>query len=552
MQLIECVPNFSEGRDQGVIKAITDEIVAVPGAELLDVDPGADTNRTVVTFVGDSDAVAEAAFRSIAKAAELIDMRSHEGAHPRMGATDVCPFIPVQGVTMQECVALARDLAARVGSELGIPVYLYEHAAGEGRRSLSDARRGEYEGLADRPDRPDFGPDLHPSAGATAIGAREFLIAYNVNVNTTDRRLAHQVAQAVRELGTPKRDESGKIVKGEDGKTVFIPGRFKECKAVGWYLAEYGRAQVSINLTDYNVTSLHDVFDACREEAAARGMRVTGSELVGLVPRAALLAAGDHYLAKQGRSTGVPEEERIRIAILSLGLDELGPFEPKEKVVEYRVSSGPGNLAGMTVTEFLNELSTDSPAPGGGSVAALCGSLAASLTAMVAALTHAKKGFEDSKPAMNELGHAAQNLKGWFVAAIDRDTDAFNGVLAAIRLPRKTEADRAIRDEAMAAANLRATLVPLEVLERCVVAMGLAHEAAADGNPNSVSDAGVAAACAKAAARAASLNVRINLPGLGETEQQEVSTRHDTALAQLDGAAAEVTALVDQILAASS
>ncbi len=549
MQLIECVPNFSEGRDQTVIDAITGEITAVAGAELLDVDAGADTNRTVVTFVGDRAAVAEAAFRSIAKAAELIDMRTHSGAHPRMGATDVCPFVPVTGVTMEECAELAREVAVRVGDELGIPVFLYEHAAADGRRSLADARRGEYEGLGDRTDRPDFGPDSNPKAGATAIGAREFLIAYNVNVNTTDRRLAHQVAQAVRELGTPKRDEDGKIVKDENGKTVFIPGRFKECKAVGWYLAEYGRAQVSINLTDYNVTSMHAVFDACREEAAARGMRVTGSEIVGLIPRAALLAAGDHFLTKQGRTAGVPEAERIRTAVFSLGLDELSPFDPADKVVEYRVGSGPGELVGMRMTDFLDELSTDSPAPGGGSVAALCGALAGSLTAMVAALTHAKKGWETSKGMMDDLGSKAQDLKDWFTAAVDRDTEAFNAVLAAIRLPKKTEADQTARDAAMAAANLGAALVPMEVLEHAVTALELARDVAANGNPNSVSDAGVAGACAAAAAHGASLNVRINLPGLAPDEQTDLQARHDEALARAQDLSAEVAAVVDRVLA---
>ncbi|MEA2057274.1 MAG: glutamate formimidoyltransferase, partial [Actinomycetota bacterium] len=380
MKLIECVPNISEGRDVAVIDAITDEIVRTDGAELLDVDRGEATNRTVVTFVGTPGAVEEAAYRVIARAAELIDMSSHHGEHPRMGATDVCPFVPVEGATMDDCVEIARSLGRRVGDELGIPVFLYEHAADGGRRSLAVVRSGEYEGLADRDDLPDFGPGgFNPGAGATAIGAREFLIAYNVNLNTRDRRLAHQVAQAVRELGTPRRDGEGKIVKGDDGKTVFDPGRFKECKAVGWYIDEYDRAQVSINLTDYHVTSMQDVFDACREEAAERGMRVTGSEIVGLVPRQALLAAGDHYLAAQGKTAGVPEADRIHSAVLSLGLDELGPFDPAAKVVEYRYRGAATGLRARTLVEFADELSQDSPAPGGGSAAALVGSLSAAL-----------------------------------------------------------------------------------------------------------------------------------------------------------------------------
>jgi glutamate formiminotransferase/formiminotetrahydrofolate cyclodeaminase len=514
---------------------------------LLDVDPGADTNRTVVTFVGDRTAVAEAAFRAIVKAAELIDMRRHTGAHPRMGATDVCPFVPISEATMDDCAALAREVAARAGDH-GIPVYLYEHAASGGRRSLAEVRRGEYEGLAERADRPDYGPQYSAKAGATAIGAREFLIAYNVNLNTTDRNLAHQVAQAIRELGTPRRDGDDRIVKDGDGNTVFVPGRFKECKAVGWYLDEYHRAQVSINLTDYHVTSLHDVFDACREEAAARGMRVTGSELVGLVPKAALLAAGDHYLRLQGRTTGVPEGRRVEAAVMSLGLEELGPFDARQKVVEYRVAPEPAQLVAMPLDRFLAELSSDSPAPGGGSVAALCGALSASLTAMVAALTHAKKGWEHARPAMDRLGRSAQELGDWFAGAVDRDTQAFNEVITAVRLPKKTPDEVAARDRALATANLRATEVPLEVLDRSVVALDLALEAVTQGNPNSVSDAGVAAACAMAAARGASMNVLINLPGLAAEHRESIRERHDGALAHAESLSADVTTAVDNAL----
>lgn len=550
MKLIECVPNFSEGRDQSVISAITSEISAVPGAELLDIDTGADTNRTVVTFVGTPDVVAEAAFRSIARAAELIDMTDHHGAHPRMGATDVCPFVPVDGVTMEDCIELARNLGQRVGAELGIPVYLYEHAAHSGRRSLADVRRGEYEALADRKDKPDYGPQYNSATGATAIGAREFLIAYNVNLNTRDRRLAHRVAQTVRELGTPRRDNTGKIIKDEAGKTMFDPGRFKECKAVGWYIDEYKRAQVSINLTDYNVTSVHAVFDACREEAAKIGMRVTGSEIVGLIPKVALLAAGDHYLEAQGKTSAIPEADRVAAAVLSLGLDELGPFDPADKIVEYRYGGAPAGLRTLTLADFADELSTDSPAPGGGSVAALCGALAGSLTAMVAALTHGKKGMEDTRGAMESLGARAQALKDWFVLAIDRDTEAFNQVLAAIRLPRKSAEDQQARDTAMSAANLAATLVPLEVLENAVVALELALEAAQEGNPNSVSDAGVAGACAVAAATGASLNVRINLPGLAEGQRPGIQGRHDAALERAFRLGHEVAAAVDTVLTA--
>jgi glutamate formiminotransferase/formiminotetrahydrofolate cyclodeaminase len=542
VKLIECVPNFSEGRDRVVIDAITGEIAAVEGAALLDVDAGAATNRTVVTFVGSPEAVEEAAFRAIARAAELIDMTKHTGEHPRMGATDVCPFVPVEGATMEDCVEIARRLGDRVGAELGIPVYLYEHAAMEGRRSLAEVRSGEYEGLAARDDAPDFGPSFNASVGATAIGARQFLIAYNVNLNTTDRRLAHQVASAVRTLGTATRDENGKIIKNEQGKTVFAPGRFAEVKGVGWYIDEYDRAQVSLNLTDSSVSPMHEVFEACREEATSRGMRVTGSELVGLVPLQAMLAAGDHFLTAQGRTTAIPEADRIRTAVMSLGLEEISEFDPAAKIVEYRFRGAPEGLVTDSVTGFVNVLSKDSPAPGGGSVAALVAALSAALSSMVASLTFAKQGMEETKPSMEAAGRDAQVLKDWFLAAVDRDTDAFNDVLAAIRLPRRTDQDLTARDAAMAAANLGATMVPLEVLERTVEALGLALITARDGNPNSVTDAGVGAACALAAAEGASLNVRINLDGL-EGDTSDIVERHDSALArarELGVAVAEV------------
>ena len=547
VKLIECVPNFSEGRDMAVIDAITAEISSVEGAELLDVDPGAATNRTVVTFVGTPEAVEEAAFLAIAKAAELIDMRTHTGAHPRMGATDVCPFVPVEGATIDDCVAIARRLGERVGAELDIPVYLYEHAAHGGRASLADVRHGEYEALATRTDSPDFGPAYNAKAGATAVGARQFLIAYNVNLNTSDRRLAHQVASAVRELGTATRDEGGAIIKDENGTTVFAPGRFREVKGVGWYIDEYQRAQVSLNLTDTSVSPLHTVFEACREEAASRGMRVTGSEIVGLVPLEVMLSAGDHFLAAQGSSRGIPEADRIRTAIMSLGLDELGPFDPAAKIIEYRFRGAPTGLVAKTVAAFVDELSSDSPAPGGGSVAALAGALSGALSAMVGSLTFTKRGMEAAKPQMESIGRSAQALKDWFLTAVDRDTAAFNDVLAAVRLPRKTDEDRAARDLAMAAANRAATIVPLEVLEHGVTALELALAAAREGNPNSVSDAGVAGACALAAAEGASLNVRINLEGL-DGDTSDIRARHDAALAAAREIAAEVGAAVEAVM----
>ncbi|MEA3502262.1 MAG: glutamate formimidoyltransferase [Actinomycetota bacterium] len=546
MKLIECVPNFSEGRDRAVIDAITGEIAAVEGAALLDVDPGAATNRTVVTFVGSPEVVEEAAFRAIAKAAELIDMSRHTGEHPRMGATDVCPFVPVEGATMEDCIEIARRLGERVGTELGIPVYLYEHAAEGGRRSLADARSGEYEALAARDDAPDFGPAFNASTGATAIGARQFLIAYNVNLNTTDRRLAHQVASAVRTLGTATRDENGKVIKNEHGKTVFAPGRFKEVKGVGWYIDEYDRAQVSLNLTDSSVSPMHEVFEACREEATSRGMRVSGSELVGLVPLEAMLAAGDHFLTAQGRTTAIPEADRIRAAVMSLGLEEIADFDPAAKIIEYRFKGAPKGLVAQTVAGFADVLSKDAPAPGGGSVAALAGALSAALSSMVASLTFAKQGMEETKPSMEAAGRDAQALKDWFLAAVDRDTDAFNDVLTAIRMPRKTDEDLAARDAAMTAANLGATMVPLEVLEHAVDALALALITARDGNPNSVTDAGVGAACALAAAEGASLNVRINLGGL-DIDTSDIVERHDAALAR----ARELGAVVTEVVEAS-
>ena len=551
MKLIECVPNFSEGRDLAIIDAITGAITATEGAVLLDVDPGAATNRTVVTFVGSPEAVETAAFRAIETAAALIDMTNHQGEHPRMGATDVCPFVPLQDVTMEECVALARRLGRRVGEELGIPVFLYEAAATTAERaSLAEVRRGEYEGLADRTDAPDFGPaEFNPRAGATAIGAREFLIAYNVNLNTRDRRLANEIAGVLRESGRPRRDATGTILREADGTALRDPGEFKELRGVGWYIEEYERAQLSFNLTNHRVTPIHAVFDAACREAAERGLRVTGSELVGLVPREALLAAGDHYLARQGATTGVPETERIHSAVLSLGLDDLGRFDPAAKVIEDRYAGPPSGLVSKTVTGFADELSSASPAPGGGSVAALCGSLSAGLSAMIAALTFSKKGMEEQRGAMEDLGKRAQALKDWFLQAVDRDTEAFNEVLAAMRLPGKTDADQAARNAAMELANHHATTVPLEVLERSAEALELASVVARDGNPSAVTDAGVAGACALAAAEGAALNVRINLRSLPQNDwTTETETKAGELVARCRTLAAGVRETVEAAL----
>ena len=454
MPIVECVPNFSEGRNRAVIDEIARAIRDVDGAALLDVDPGHATNRTVVTFVGGPEPVLEAAFRAIETAKRLIDMSRHRGEHARLGATDVCPFVPVSGISMEDCAQLARRLAKRVGEDLGIPVYLYEHAASRPeRRNLADIRKGEYEGLAEKladPEwTPDFGPAVFdPRTGATVIGAREFLIAYNVNLNTRDRRLANDIALEVREAGRAKRDTSGEIVRNPDGTPVKVPGRLKAFKGVGWFIAEYDRAQVSINLVDYKVTPPHTAFDVIVEEAHRRGLRVTGSELVGLIPLEAIVLAGRHYLKKQGKSTGIPMRQIVETAVQSLGLRDLGPFDPDEKIIEFRLAQDlkGKRLVDRTVAGFTDELSSESPAPGGGSVAALCGSMAAALASMVANLTAGKPGSA-GKEEMIVVAEEAQTLKDALLDAVDADTEAFNRLLAANRLPpeeiaRKRDAGR--------------------------------------------------------------------------------------------------------------
>jgi glutamate formiminotransferase len=522
MPIVECVPNFSEGRRPAVIDQITGAIRAVDDVLLLDVDPGKATNRTVVTFVGGPEAVLEAAFQAIKTAAQVIDMRSHEGAHPRMGATDVCPFVPVSGITMEECAELARRLGKRVGEELGIPVYLYEHAASRPeRRNLADVRKGEYEGLADKLRDPNWAPDFGPSSfnaksGATVIGAREFLIAYNVNLNTRDRRFAQDIALDIREAGRAKRDGRGEILRNPDGSSITIPGRLKSVKAVGWFIEEYARAQVSINLVNYHVTGVHQAFDAADEEARKRGLRATGSELVGLIPLQAVLEAGKHYLRRQGKSAGLPERQIVETAVQSLGLAELGPFVPEEKIIEYRLARDRRGklLVARSVTGFVDLVSTESPAPGGGSVAALCGAMAAALAAMVANLTVGKKGLETHWDAMKDLAEQAQAEKDACLRAVDEDSQAFDRVMEAMRLPAASDAEKAEKSAKVLEANRGATLVPLRLLERTLGILALAQEAAAQGNPNSLSDAGTAAAAARAAAEGAYLNVIINLKNI--------------------------------------
>lgn len=548
-KIVECVPNFSEGRDMAVIDAITAEIKRVPGVELLDVDPGRDTNRTVVTFAGSPDSVAEAAFQAIRKAAERIDMARHKGAHPRMGATDVCPFVPVSGVTMEECAEIARRVGKRVGEELGIPVYLYEEAAAnEKRRSLAYIREGEYEALPEKLKNPEFKPDFgpaafHPGAGATVIGAREFLIAYNVNLNTRNVKLAKEVANRIREKGTTVKDP-------QTGEKKTVPGTLKAVRAVGWYIPEYSMAQISVNLLNYKVTPLHQVFEEAVRVAAELGVRVTGSELVGLIPLQALLEAGRFYARRQGASCGVGERELVRLAVQSLGLAEISPFKTDHKVIEYRFRRK-GKLAAMDLVEFCNELASDSPAPGGGSVAALNGALSAGLSAMVGNLTHGKKGYEAVRAGMEETAGRAQELKDFFIEAIDRDTDAFNLVMAAFGLPKKSDEEKAVRERAIQEATKEAARVPLAVLERSLAAAEMALAAARDGNRNSLSDAGVAGLTAAVCAEGALYNVLINIKDLADEDfRRQASARAQELFSRAAGVADEIRAIMRRELAA--
>jgi glutamate formiminotransferase/formiminotetrahydrofolate cyclodeaminase len=537
MKLVECVPNFSEGRDREKISAITKEIESTPQVTLLDVDPGESTNRTVVTFIGTPEGVKEAAFKAIKKASEVLDMSQHTGAHSRIGATDVCPFVPVTGVTMEDCVQLAHEVGERVAKELNIPVYLYEEAAQKPeRRNLATIRIGEYEGLPekfkDHEWAPDYGkPVFNPKTGATVIGAREFLIAYNINLNTRDRKFAHEIALNIRERGRAKRDKEGKIIRDENGKAIIVPGKFKEIKAVGWYIEDYGIAQISINFTNYKISPPHIVFDEVRKEAEKLGLRATGCELVGLIPKEAMLMAGRYYLEKQGKSTGIPEEELIKTAVLSLGLNDVSPFEPEKKIIEYQFKEVENSLLELNLREFVNELSMDSPAPGGGSTAALSGALSAALSSMVSNLTVGKKEYEDVQKDVKKFAVSAQDLKDEFLRAVDLDTTAFNKVMDALKLPQKTDEQKEGKARAIEEASQEATLVPLGVLEKSIEALKLAKDTALKGNRNSLSDAGVAGLMAQAAAEGAYYNVKINLPGLEDANfKSKTKKQADTLL----------------------
>jgi len=535
MRLVECVPNISEGRRRDVYEAVAEAAASVSGVRLLDVDPGEETNRTVITFVGAPDAVVDGAFELVKKAASLIDMRSHQGAHPRMGAVDVCPFVPVAGVSMDECVELAHRLGKRVGEELGLPVYLYEFAATRPeRRSLADIRQGEYEALAEKLEDPSFAPDygparLTPQFGAMVIGARKFLVAYNVDLNVTDKRWANRVAFDVREKGRSK--------PGPEGESTDDSGLLQGVRAIGWYIPEYGCAQVSMNLVDLDQTPVHRAFDACEERARARGMRATGSELVGLIPRQAILDAGVHYLKGMGRSCGVPEADVVHSAVRSLGLGEVAPFDPKEKVIEY-ILAPKRPLASMTLQEFTDETSRDSAAPGGGSVAALVGALSAGLAAMVANLAHPKGKFADVRDELEEIAVEGQQLKQQLLDSIDADTWAFQSLMAANRV---TGAEK---DDAVRQATLGAARVPLGVAEACPRLAELCGRVAEIGMAASVSDAGVGAAMARAAGVGAAMNVRINLQGMDDDEAAALLERADRAVDETTARADEVQAAV--------
>lgn len=561
-QLIECVPNFSEGRDMNVINQITDEIRNSAGVRLLDVDPGEATNRTVVTFVGEPDAVMEAAFRAVRKASQLIDMRQHHGAHPRSGATDVLPLVPVAGITLEECAELARKLAKRLADELEIPCYCYEAAALKPeRKNLAVVRRGEYEAIPERINDPAEAPDFGARpfdegvarTGCTNVGARDFLIAVNYNLNTTSTRRANAIAFDVREKGRPAREGNpitGKVKLDENGKKIMIPGTLKGTKGIGWYIEEYGIAQVSMNITNINVTPLHVAFDEVCRCAQNRGVRVTGTEIVGLVPERTLLEAGRYFLEKQQRSTGIPKEDIIKIAIKSLGLSDLKPFNPREKVIEYLLEDENGDdkaLVKMTVKGFAEETSRESPAPGGGSVAAYLGALGAALGTMVANLSSHKPGWDDRWEEFSRWADKGQALSDELLVLVDEDTRAFNKIMEAFGLPKKTDEDKRLRSEAIQAATLFATQVPLQTMQAAFGAFELCQAMAEQGNPNSVSDAGVGALAARAAVLGAGLNVKINAASLKDRETADkMIAEAEQLIAEAQKKEAEIIGIVER------
>jgi glutamate formiminotransferase / formiminotetrahydrofolate cyclodeaminase len=542
-QLIECVPNFSEGRDMGIIKQITDQIESVEGVRLLDVDPGKATNRTVVTFVGEPDAILQAAFLAVKKASEIIDMRSHKGEHPRFGATDVCPLVPIRNITMEEVAVYARKLGERIGKELGIPVYCYENAAlTEERRNLANCRSGEYEGLPEKLKNPHWKPDFGPAefsekvalTGATAIGARDFLVAYNVNLNTTSTRRANAIAYDIREKGRPVREGNpitGKIKKDENGNDIYIPGSLKSCKAIGWYIEEYGIAQISINLTNISITPVHVAFEEASKKAQERGIRATGSELVGLIPLKAMIDAGKYFLRKQQRSVGVSEKELVKIAVKSLGLDDLKPFNPKEKIIEYLLEDpADKKLVSMTVEGFADETASESPAPGGGSVSALVGALGVSLGTMVANLSSHKAGWDERWDEFSIWAEKGQQFKEELLFLVDEDTRAFNRIMDAFGLPKGTDEEKKARKAVIEEASKYAIKIPFRVMEKSLESMQVMKAMAETGMAASASDVGVGALCALTAVMGADLNVKINAAGLEDKVFAEEMTRKGQAI----------------------
>lgn len=525
-KLIECVPNFSEGKDMSIIKQITDQIETVEGVKLLDVDPGAATNRTVVTFVGTPDEVIEAAFLAVKKASQLIDMTKHKGEHPRMGATDVCPLVPISNISMEETVEYAHKLAKRIGDELEIPVYCYEKAAfTKERRNLAYCRSGEYEGLPEKLSKPEWKPDFGPAkfnarAGATAVGARDFLVAYNINLNTTSTRRANSIAYDIRERGRVKREGNpitGKIVRDEQGNQVYIPGSLKEVKGIGWFIEEYGIAQISLNLTNISVTPVHVAFEEACKKAQERGIRVTGSELVGLIPLKAITDAGKYFLRKQQRSVGVSEDELIKIAVKSLGLDDLKPFNPKEKIIEYMISEDHSKkLADMDLRSFANETASESPAPGGGSISAYVAALGVSLGTMVANLSSHKRGWDDRWEEFSDWAEKGQALKDELLLLVDEDTHAFNLIMDAFGMPKSSDNEKLLRTKAIQEASKYAMEIPFRVMQKSLESMEIMKAMALTGNPNSASDAGVGALCARTAVKGAFMNVKINAAGIDD------------------------------------
>ena len=563
-RIVECVPNFSEGRNKEVIRQITDEIEHSEGVKLLDVDPGEATNRTVVTFVGEPEAVVEAAFKAVKKAGELIDMRQHHGAHPRMGATDVLPLVPVSGITLEECAQLSRQLAERIAKELSIPCYCYEAAAFKPeRKNLAVCRKGEYEALPERLGEPESAPDYGDRpfdegvarTGCTAVGARDFLIAVNYNLNTTSTRRANAVAFDVREKGRPKRDGNpitGKPVRDENGNSVMIPGTLKSTKAIGWYIEEYGIAQVSMNITDINVTPLHVAFDEVCRCAQNRGLRVTGTEIVGLMPERCLIEAGKYFLRKQNRSLGIPKEDIINIAVKSMGLDDLKPFNAAEKVVEYLLDADDSNrkLTDLTVKGFADETARESPAPGGGSVSAYMGAMGAALGTMVANLSSHKPGWDDRWEEFSQWAEQGVELEQELLHLVNEDTEAFNKIMAAFGMPKATDEDKRLRSEAIEKATLFAAQVPLQTMKTSIKVFALCRAMVEKGNPNSVSDAGVGALAARAAVLGAGMNVKINASSLKDRAKADALVAEAQAL--IDQANAEeqaITAMVEKVIA---